>query len=239
MIGNPIVQRELVGTLRSRRALGMQLLPAAIFALLVLVRWPTDAVVGMSGAQSYEVFRLFGYGLLATLVILVPIFPATSLVREKMSGTLALLLNSPLSAWAIYLGKLAGVLGVVLLPLAMSIPAAAACYAMGGISLIGQILPLYAVLLMVSVQYAALGLYVSCRANSVDAALRITFVAVLGFCVVALVPHFLLQGKGTLLSLAADWLRSLSPIPAVLEILGQTGLSSQGVIDAAGAPGRF
>jgi ABC-type transport system involved in multi-copper enzyme maturation permease subunit len=239
MIGNPIIDRELVGTLRSRRALAMQLVPAVIFAALVLVRWPTDALVGMSSSQSYEVFRLFGYGLLATLIILVPIFPATSVVREKRSGTLALLLNSPMSPWSIYFGKLAGVLGVAMLPLVMSIPAAAAVYAMGGISLTGKLIPLYAVLLLATVQYAALGLLVSCKANSVDAALRINFALVLALAVVALAPHQLLQGKGTLLSLAADWLRSLSPIPALLEILGQSGLSSHGVINAGGAPARY
>ena len=31
-------------------------------------------------------FRLFGYGLLATIVMLVPVFPATSVVREKTWG---------------------------------------------------------------------------------------------------------------------------------------------------------
>ena len=141
-MNNPIIQRELVGMLCTRKALLMQAVPACLFTLLVALRWPTDARVDLSGAQAQEVFALFGYGLLATLILLVPAFPATTIVREKNRGTLALLLNSPLSPWAIYFGKLTGVLGFVLLPLIMSIPAAAACYAMGGLSLWDQVLDL-------------------------------------------------------------------------------------------------
>jgi ABC-type transport system involved in multi-copper enzyme maturation permease subunit len=105
-VKNPIAQRELIGTLRTRKALGLQAGVAVVFALLVVARWPTDAQVELSCAQSQEVFRLFGYGLLATLILLVPVFPAATLVREKNQGTLALLLNSPMRPWEIYLGKL-------------------------------------------------------------------------------------------------------------------------------------
>jgi ABC-type transport system involved in multi-copper enzyme maturation permease subunit len=111
-VNNPIIQRELVGMLCTRKALLMQAVPACLFTLLVALRWPTDARVDLSGAQAQEVFALFGYGLLATLILLVPAFPATTIVREKNRGTLALLLNSPLSPWAIYFGKLTGVLRI-------------------------------------------------------------------------------------------------------------------------------
>ena len=106
---NPIVERELIGTLRTRKALAFLVLMAAVFAVLVVMRWPTDSRVGLSGAQSQQVFRLFGYGLLAALILLVPGFPATSIVREKNQGTLELLLNSPMKPWSIYFGKLCGV----------------------------------------------------------------------------------------------------------------------------------
>ena len=54
---------------------------------------------------------LFGYGLLAGVLLLTPAFPATSLVREKIKGTLAAAVNSPIRPWSIYLGKVGGVLG--------------------------------------------------------------------------------------------------------------------------------
>src|SRR5262245_35531018 len=101
---NPIIRRELLEVLRTRKALATQLGLATGCALLVLVRWPTGEVADLSGARSLEVLRVFGYGLLAGVLLLVPAFPATSLVREKVQGTLALLLESPLTPWSIYVG---------------------------------------------------------------------------------------------------------------------------------------
>ncbi len=239
-MNNPVIQRELIGALRSRKALAMQVGPAVIFALLVILRWPSQAQVDLTGSQAQQVFRVFAYGLLTTLLLLVPVFPATTIVREKLQGTLALLLNSPMSSWSIYFGKLVGVLGLVLLPLVMSLPAAAACYAMGGLALWGDVAALYLVLVLMTLQYAALGLYVSTQANSVDAALRATYALVLLLAVVVLGPYQFLQGKpyGPLVDVAL-WLRSLSPIPAVMEIVGHADAGAQGMVVAAGSPQRF
>src|SRR5438132_85238 len=129
---NPIIRRELLEVLRTRKAAALQLGLALACGLLVLVRWPTGDVADLSGARSLQVLRIFGYGLLASILLMAPAFPAASLVREKVKGTLALLLNSPLRPWSIYLGKLGGVLGFTALLLIMTLPAAAACQALGG-----------------------------------------------------------------------------------------------------------
>ena len=130
-----IVSRELASFLRTRRALVLQVALAILFAAVVLLRWPTDARIDRFGERSREVYRTFGFGLLAVVILMTPVFPATSLVRERIKGTLALLLASPQRPWAIYLGKIIGILGLILVLLTMSLPAAAACFAMGGISL--------------------------------------------------------------------------------------------------------
>ena len=131
---NPLTQRELIGLMRTRKAMIVVVSFAVAITLLVVLRWPGEARIELSGARAQHVFRLFAYGLLSLLILLGPAFPATSIVREKNRGTLALLLNSPMGRLSIYFGKLAGVLGFVLLLLVTSVPAAAACYAMGGIS---------------------------------------------------------------------------------------------------------
>src|SRR5262245_22608516 len=143
---SPISRRELLGVLRSRRAVALQVGLALSCALLVLVRWPTGETADLTGARSVQVLRVFGYGLLAGALLLVPAFPATSLVREKTGGTLALLLTSPLSPLSIYLGKLVGVLGFAAVLLVMTLPAAGACYALGGSGATGGIAALYGVL---------------------------------------------------------------------------------------------
>lgn len=239
MPSHPIVQREFIGTMRCHRAAASVIVAAVAFSALVLLGWPSDAQVDLSGAPAQKVFRLFGYGLLGALLLLTPAFPATSIVREKQRGTLILLLNSPLRSWSIYFGKLIGSLGLVVLLLLTSLPAAAACYAMGGISLDGELLPLYAVLLLVAIQYTSWALLVSAYAQSTDAALRYAYGGVLLMAVVSLGPHYFLQGTGGWKAPAAEHLRYLSPITAVMQLVGHSGVGSKGLLVTGDAFWRF
>ena len=156
-----IARRELTTLLRRRRMMALQVGLVAFFGFLVAVRWPSDGRVAMTGTRSLQVFQLFGYGLLATLLLLIPVFPATSIVKEKKQGTLALLLNTPLGPWRIFAGKLIGVLSLAAIILTVSLPAASACYAMGGLSLYGNVWKVYQLLMLVALQYAVMGLLVS------------------------------------------------------------------------------
>lgn len=233
---------------------------AAIFALLVVLRWPTDSTVGRSGAQSKLVFQLFGYGLLALMVLMVPVFPATSIVRERIKGTMALLLNSPMQPISIYAGKLLGVMGFVVLLLMMSVPAAAACYVMGGLSFSVDILRMYLVLSFACLQLTTLGLFVSSYSGSTDSALRITYGLVLLFVIVVLIPNFFIQGTGILtfgeifsrigeysyfdvlvatVKSVSTKIRFFSPVPAVMEILGHADVAGKGMVVETGAPLKY
>jgi ABC-type transport system involved in multi-copper enzyme maturation permease subunit len=226
---NPIIHRDLLEVLRTRRAVAVQLALALLCALLVLVRWPTGQQADLSGARAQEVLRVFGYGLLAGVLFLTPAFPATSLVREKIQGTLELLLNSPLRPWSIYLGKLGGALGFTAILLTMTLPAAAACYALGGTGTHGGIVALYAVLGVAAVQTATLGLLVSSHSESTDGALRVTYALVLAIALLVLLPHAFFRGDSGFHALLASWLRCLSPVPAVMELLGQSDVGARGM----------
>ena len=93
---------------------------------------------------------------------------------------------------------------------------------------------------MVTVQYTALGLLVSSAANSTDGALRATYGLTLLLSVISLGPYQFLQGKQWTLTVAvADWLRCVSPVPAVMEILGHGDAGSHGLIAAEGTPTRY
>ncbi|MGE0375132.1 MAG: ABC transporter permease subunit [Planctomycetaceae bacterium] len=232
---NAILERELLSLLRSRKAFAIQAGVALLCGLPVLLRWPGDARVDLAGARSREVLVLFGYGLLTALILLVPVFPATNIVREKQQRTLLLLLHSPLSPVTIYFGKLAATLGFVFVLFALSFPAAAACHAMGGVSLVRELGALYGVLAVVAVQFGTLGLFVSSRAQSTDSALRVTYGCVLALAVFSMVPHLFLQGLEGPLADAAARLRCLSPVPAVMEILGHSDVGHRGLVNASGA----
>jgi ABC-type transport system involved in multi-copper enzyme maturation permease subunit len=236
---NPIVSRELLDVLRTRKAIALQLGLALVCALLVLVRWPTGEQTDLTGARSFGVLQVFGYGLLAAVLLLVPAFPATSLVREKIGGTLALLLNSPLRPWSIYVGKLLGVLGFALTLLVMTLPAAAACYALGGTVIRGGITALYAVLALAVLQVSTLGLLVSSRSQSTDGALRVTYGLVLGVCLLSLGPYALVRGSSGPFVEAASWVRALSPVPAVMAVLGQAGAGWPGMSAGSWEVGRY
>lgn len=236
---NPIVSRELATILRTRRMLVFQCGILCVFALLVIVRWPSEARMAASGVRSQQVFRLFAYGLLTTLLLLLPVFPATNIVREKKQGTLALLLNSPLGPWRIYFGKLLTVLGLAGIVLCLSLPAAAACYASGGVSLTGELPGTYVILALASLQYAALGLCVSSFSNSIDGAVRWTYGLILCLSVLSLGPHQFFQGSEGYLAEIGSWLRCLSPFAAMMSLLGAGDLAGQGLLSTADVPGRF
>lgn len=231
---NPVVQREFFGILRSPKAFATLLVLTVAFSVAVLMRWPTDATVDLSGVQSMQVFRVFGYGLLAGIVFLVPAFPATSIVNEKNSGTLALLLNSPLSSWSIYFGKLAGVLLFAMLVLLSSLPGAAACYAMGGIDLKTGLGLFYLVLCLLAIQYVTLGMLISSYVQSADAGVRVTYSIIFSLLFLTLVPYAFFQGNTGVLGTIALWTRSISPIPVVTQVMGQGGIGSRGLIQTAG-----
>lgn len=237
---NPILRRELLEVLRMRKAIALQFGLALACILLVLARWPTEGTVDLGGARSLQVVRVFGYGLLAAILVLAPAFPATTLVREKMKGTLALLLNSPMRPWSIYFGKLGGVLGFTLILLVMTAPAAAACHALGGGTTARGGLPvLYGVLFVASVQVSTLALLVSCLARTTDGALRTTYALVLVVCVLTLAPYELMRGQSDPLAQLALWLRCLSPVPAVMELLGQGDVGSHGLLTGESMVGRY
>ena len=241
IFGNPIVKRELLAVLRTRRAAVIQALLCVALTALVLLRWPENASVDLTGTQARNVLAVFGYGLMGAMMLLAPVFPATSIVRERQQGTLSLLLNSPMSRVEIFAGKLVGVLGFILLLMTLSLPAAAACYAMGGVS-IGQMAMLYLTLTLLALQYGTLGLWVSSFAQRADSALRMAYGGVLLLGVASIGPFQFLHGATWMPpagSVAVDWMRCLSPIPAVMELLGQGGADEGGVQSAGNVPARF
>jgi len=233
-----ILRRELITPLRRRRMIFFQIGLAALFTLLIAVRWPSDGQVALSGARSLQIFRLFSFGQMATLLLLLPVFPATSIVSEKKHGTLALLLNTPLGAVRIFAGKLLAVLSLAGMILAVSLPAAGACYSMGGLSLYDEIGKVYLLLALVALQNATIGLLVSSYSQTVDSAVRVTYGIVLVASVVTLGPHYFFQGTGGSLAELGDWLRCLSPLAALSSLTG-VDLGGQGLSTTTNVAGRY
>jgi ABC-type transport system involved in multi-copper enzyme maturation permease subunit len=239
LVANPIIQRELIGTLRSYRTVIALGLLSLVFTLLVAVRYPTEPRMALSGARSQEVFKLFMFGLLGALLLLLPVFPATSLVKERNRGTLGLLLNTLLGPWRIFLGKLTASFSLAVLMLFVSLPAATACFALGGVDPTTGLGGCYLVLLLTALELCAIALFMSSTATSSDAAIRTTYGIVLSLSLITLLPYTLFVGNGGPIETVADWLRCLSPVSAIMSLLGGADATSHGLSSSSNVPLRF
>lgn len=94
-------------------------------------------------------------------------------------------------------------------------------------------------LFLAAAQLSALALLVSSYANSGDSALRITYGLVVALTVAVLGPYAILQGSQGGAAGLASWLRCLSPVPAVMEILGHGDVGSQGITAGYSATARY
>ncbi|MFN7806210.1 MAG: ABC transporter permease, partial [Planctomycetaceae bacterium] len=149
------------------------------------------------------------------------------------------LLNTPLGGWKIYTGKLLAILALAGLVMLLSLPAACACYALGGIRFDRHLVKLYVLLALVVLQCSTLGLLVSTYAGTIDGAIRVTYGIMLGLSVVSLGPHFFFQGTEGYLAWIGDWLRCASPFAALASVLGAGDLGSQGLMSVTDVPFRF
>jgi ABC-type transport system involved in multi-copper enzyme maturation permease subunit len=236
---NPIIRRELLELLRARMAVVVLVAFALATATLVLLHWPVGGVGDLAGTAALGVLRVFGYGLLTGLLLILPAFPASTIVRERVRGTLALLLNSPLSPAAIYRGKFGGAIGFTIILLLLTLPGAAASYALGGSTVAGGVGLLYVVLAVAAVQVTAIALFISGRSIATDGALRAAYVAVLAVTVLPLAAILLMSRNDAASAAVADWLGSISPIPAVMEAVGHGRVGVSVAEHAGGTIARY
>lgn len=216
-----IFSREVSSVFGSRWAPALILAPLLLLSGLVVARWPAKGETDVAGARARDLFALIGYTTLGCVLILTPTYPATSIVRERRGGTLALLFRTPVTGPGIYAGKFLAALACVMLPVVMSAPAVAACYAMGGIDLMTDVVPYYAVLVLTIVQYVAASLWVSRFASTSSAAVRTAYGMVVVLAVLVLGPSLLAPADSSgHFTAIASWLRCLSPIPPLMDILG-------------------
>jgi hypothetical protein len=122
--------------------------------------------------------------------------------------------------------------------LILSLPAAAACYALGGIFL-SDVLATYLILALTGILITTVALLVSTYATSTDAAVRWTYGLVLFVSVVLLLPRFLMVGTGGFTADVIGWLRSFSPIAAMMSLHGAADLGGRGLTTAENVVLRF
>lgn len=245
-----VAERELPAILRSRQTPWILVAVAFAFALTVLLKWPVSGVADLSGTQPRAAFRTLAITMLMAVVLVVPAFPATGIVSEVRRRTMELLLNSPLRRVEIFLGKAVALLGFATILLAVTFPAFACCYAMGGISLVNDVAVVYVLILVTCLELIIVGLLVGTYANSPESALRLAYGATFALVIATLIPWQFLQGyegqtegvdmPGQLssigeslpqLAMISSFLRQLSPIPALMQLVGEAPINGVGLAE--------
>lgn len=227
-----IVERELPSLLRMKQTLWIFVIVALTFSATVLLKWPSTSTADLSGIQARAAFRGLAYSMFVTVVLVVPAFPATGLIREVRRRTMELLLNSPLRRVEIFVGKLVALAGFAMLLLAVTLPAMACCYAMGGISPTHDVLGLYGLLAVICIELIVLGLLIGTIAETAESGLRWVYGATFSLVVIAVLPHIFLQGGDSNYAVFAMYLRTLSPIPALLQLVGDAVPGATGAIES-------
>lgn len=226
-----IIERELLALLRSSRTLAIFVIVALAFSTIVFLKWPSSGIVDLDGNKGRDLFQWLAYSMLAAAVLVIPVFPATSLVTEVRRRTLELLLNSPLSRTSIYLGKALAMLGLVVLLLFSTVPAVACNLLMGGLSLSQDVLRLYAFLLLISAELIVIGLLVGTWCRSTESALRWSYGVTFALTIVPWVPDALFPGGTSPIARGMQWLKVISPVPAMMQLLNQSSVGGTGIMD--------
>jgi ABC-type transport system involved in multi-copper enzyme maturation permease subunit len=180
--------KELRGRMRGRRAFAIltgYLVLLAVFAWMVELMMERTYSTSFGGSATFAAAAI-GQGIFASVLMLetlVVVFLATmatagsiSLEREKQ--TLEMLAATPITSFAIVLGKLLSALIYVWLLIAASIPLTAIVFVFGGVAP-DDLVRGYLVLIVTALGFGALGLFCSSLVKRTQAATAIALFGVL------------------------------------------------------------
>jgi len=184
--------KELRGRMRGRRAfviLTIYLSLLAGFALMVERIIEAQFASGFGG-MSFQASPAIGQGLFAATLMLMtlqvaflaPSSTAGAISLEREKQTLELLVTTPISSFAIVIGKLLSALIYVFLLIAASIPLMAAVFVFGGVGP-DDVLKAYVVLVVAAIGLGSFGILCSSIVKRTTASTAITIFGVLAITI--------------------------------------------------------
>ena len=184
--------KELRGRMRGRRAfviLTIYLTLLAGFALMVERIIEAQFSSGFGGT-SFQASPAIGQGLFAATLMLMtlqvaflaPSSTAGAISLEREKQTLELLVTTPISSFAIVVGKLLSALIYVFLLIAASIPLMAAVFVFGGVGP-DDVLKAYVVLIVTAIGLGSFGILCSSIVRRTTASTAITIFGVLAITI--------------------------------------------------------
>lgn len=234
MSRNPIIHKEVLSALRTRKALTMQGLFLLVMAGLLWLLWPAEGLQDVGGQQARRILSILAIGELLMIVMFAPAFTAAALTSEREHNTLESLFTTAMKPWQIALGKMVGSLIFLLLLVLSGIPALAMVFLLGGVSG-AEILAVIVILLLSAVMLGMIGLMVSALSHRSYRAIIMTYVVLGGLFFVLALPAWPVSGQLIVRydSSLLHVLSSLSPLEAMISLVWPGGVYAQG---ASGMP---
>lgn len=137
LIDNPVLQRELLVNLRTKRAFVLLAVYLGLLGGVFYLAWPAEKTLDLTRnpEEAKRLVNLFFLGQYLLASFMAPSFAAGALTGEKERKTYEMLLASPLRPGAIVLGKLLASLCHLAILIFCSLPIVMLCLPLGGVSL--------------------------------------------------------------------------------------------------------
>jgi ABC-type transport system involved in multi-copper enzyme maturation permease subunit len=237
MIANPIIRKEVLSSLRTRKAVSMQALFVLVVAALVALLWPAGGLQDLGGQQAWRIVSVLAVGQLVMVILFAPAFTAASLTSEKERGTLESLFATTMKPWEIALGKMVGSLCFLLLLVLSGVPALCLPFMLGGVPG-GAVLAVLGILVTTAIYLGMIGLLISSVMHRSYRAIIVTYAVLGAVCFLAALPAWpvsrnLITRFGPMGQAFLHVIASLSPLEAMLSVVWPGSAYAQG---AAGMP---
>ena len=225
MIDNPIIRKELLSALRTRKAALMQAMFLGLAAALIWLHWPSSGLQDIGGQQAHRILSMLAIGQLVMIALCAPAFTAASLTSETERNTLESLFATSLRPHQIAFGKMVGSLGFLVLMVLSGIPALALPFLLGGVRGT-DVLAAVGLLLLTAVYLGMIGLLISSFMHRSYRAIIMTYAVLLVIFFLVAIPAWpisrnLISRAGSGWQVALHVVASLSPLEAMLSLIWQ------------------
>lgn len=194
---NPVLQRELLVNLRMGRAFVLLFVYNALLALVVLIAWPEEQVMDLTGRpkESQTLINMFFLGQFVLASMMAPSFAAATITGEKERKTYEMLLASPLRPGAIVFGKLLASLCHLAILIFSSLPIVMLCLPLGGVSLY-EVVVVYMAIVLGVVTFGMISVACSSYFTRSAAALVVSYMIILPLAMLGPLLWWLLEPWG-------------------------------------------
>ncbi len=208
---NPVLQRELLVNLRTRRAFVLLFGYNALLGLVVFFAWPQQQQLDLSSqpVAAKRLVDMFFLGQFILASMMAPSFAAGAISGEKERKTYEMLLANPLQPGAILLGKLLASLCHLAILIFASLPIVMLCLPLGGVHP-SEVLAAYLALFLAVVTFGMISLACSSYFRRTSSALMASYLLILPLALMGILFWTALSAEGTV----RFWL-SMTVLPAV------------------------